>query len=74
MNYSFIIQLEKNNDYIIFYDGISEKSKVIYNLTGEINETYILSSKRNMFIVYYRKNDNIDKGFEAKIMFGNKCK
>ena len=74
MNYSFIIQLEKNNDYIIFYDGISEKSKVIYNLTGEINETYILSSKRNMFIIYYRKNDNIDKGFEAKIMFGNKCK
>ena len=74
MNYSFIIQLEKNNDYIIFYDGISEKSKVIYNLTGEINETYILSSKRNMFIVYYRKNDNIDKGFEAKIMFGNKYK
>lgn len=74
MNYSFIIQLEKNNDYIIFYDGISEKSKVIYNLTGEINETYILSSKRNIFIVYYKKNDNIDKGFEAKIMFGNKYK
>ena len=74
MSYSFILQLEKDNDYIIFYDGISEKSKVIYNLTGEINETYILSTKRNMFIVYYRKNFDIDKGFEAKIMFGNKYK
>ena len=74
MSYSFILQLEKDNDYIIFYDGISEKSKVIYNLTGEINETYILSTKRNMFIVYYRKNVDIDKGFEAKIMFGNKYK
>ena len=67
----FVIQLEKNVEYITLHDGVSEKSPVIYNLTGKMDEIIIRGTKRNMFIISYRKNINMEKGFAADISFGN---
>ena len=67
----FVIQLEKNIDYITFHDGVSEKSPLIYNLTGKMEVINIRGTKESMFIVYGRKYTKMDTGFVADIIFGN---
>ena len=53
------------------HDGVSEKSPVIYNLTGKLDEINTRGTKRSMFIISYRRNINMEKGFVADISFGN---
>ena len=66
----FVIQLEKNIDFIRIHDGVSEKSPLIYNLTGKMDVINIRGTKRSMFIVYARKNIKMNTGFVADIIFG----
>ena len=64
----FLLQLEDNNDFINIYNGGSDDSEMVANLTGLMNDTKISISGNQMFLVFKTNNEIVSKGFHAMIL------
>ena len=65
-----IIQIEKGLDYIKIYDGGSQFSEVVANLSGIFNQTKVSIPGNQVFINFEVNSisDNKIKGFNAFIL------
>ena len=68
MYWVFLLQLEDTNDYLSIYNGGSDDSEIVANLTGQMNDTTIAISGNQMFVVFKTNHDIISKGFHALIL------
>ena len=69
-------KIEKGQDYIKIYDGGSQYSEVVENLSGIYNQTKVLVPSNQVFISFEvnSKIDNENKDFMAYIIEkGNIC-
>ena len=64
----FLLQLEDTNDFLEIYNGGSDDSEMVANLTGLMNDTKISISGNQMFLVFKTNNEYVRKGFHALIM------
>ena len=64
----FLLQLEDTNDFLEIYNGGSDDSEMVANLTGLMNDTKISISGNQMFLVFKTNNEIVSKGFHALIM------
>ena len=64
------IQIEKGHDYIKIYDGGSQYSEVVANLSGIYNQTKVSVPSNQVFISFEAnsKSDNENKEFMAYII------
>ena len=64
------IQIEKGHDYIKIYDGGSQYSEVVANLSGIYNQTKISVPGNQVFISFEANSnsDNNNKGFMTYIL------
>ena len=62
------MQLEYSNDFISIHDGGSDDSKMIANLTGQMNDTTISIPQNQMFVVFHTNEEIVMKGFHALII------
>ena len=67
---SFLLQLEDGNDTLVIHNGGNEDSKIVQNLTGQMNETKISIPGNQMFVVFHTNEEIVRKGFHALIMEG----
>ena len=62
-------QLEDSKDFLYIYDGGSDDTEIVANLTGTINETMIVAIPRNQMMMVFTTNEEIGgKGFHALII------
>ena len=64
----FLLQLEDTNDFLDIYNGGSDDSEMVAKLTGQMNNTTISISGRQMVLVFKTNHEIIAKGFHALIM------
>ena len=64
----FLLQLEDTNDFLEIYNGGSDDSEMVANLTGLMNDTKISISGNQMFLVFKTNNEIVSKGFHAMIL------
>ena len=64
----FLLQLEDTNDFLEIYNGGSDDSEMVANLTGLMNDTKISISGNQMFLVFKTNNKIVSKGFHAMIL------
>ena len=64
----FLLQLEDTNDFLEIYNGGSDDSEMVANLTGLMNDTKISISGNQMFLVFKTNNEIVSKGFHALII------
>ena len=64
----FLLQLEDTNDFLEIYNGVSDDSEMVANLTGLMNDTKISISGNQMFLVFKTNNEIVSKGFHAMIL------
>ena len=64
----FLLQLEDTNDFLDIYNGGSDDSEMVANLTGAMNDTKISISGNQMFVVFKTNHEIISKGFHALIL------
>ena len=64
----FLLQLEDTNDFLEVYNGGSDDSEIVANLTGLMNDTKISISGNQMFLVFKTNNEIVSKGFHAMIL------
>ena len=64
----FLLQLEDTNDFLEIYNGVSDDSEMVANLTGLMNDTKISISGNQMFLVFKTNNEIVRKGFHALII------
>ena len=64
----FLLQLEDTNDFLEIYNGGSDDSEMVANLTGLMNDTKISISGNQMFLVFKTNNEIVRKGFHALIL------
>ena len=64
----FLLQLEDANDFLEVYNGGSDDSEMVANLTGLMNDTKISISGNQMFLVFKTNNEIVSKGFHAMIL------
>ena len=63
-----LLQLEDKNDFLNIYNGGSDDSEMVANLTGLMNDTKISISGNQMFLVFKTNNEIVSKGFHAMIL------
>ena len=63
-----LLQLEDTNDFLDIYNGGSDDSEMVANLTGLMNDTKISISGNQMFLVFKTNNEIVSKGFHAMIL------
>ena len=68
MYWVFLLQLEDIIDYLSIYNGGSDNSEMVANLTGQMNDTKISISGNQMLLVFKTNNEIVSKGFHALIM------
>ena len=71
--FHFLLQLEDGIDYLHIYNGGSDHSEMVTNLTGQMNEitvdiTTISIPGNQMFVVFHTNEHIIRKGFHALIL------
>ena len=54
------------------YDGGSNKDELLNSLTGNSIPSPVKSLRNQMFITFTADGNGVDKGFTAKITFGNR--
>ena len=54
------------------YDGGSNKDELLNSLTGNSAPSPVKSLRNQMFITFTADGNGVDKGFTAKIAFGNR--
>ncbi|EGT54582.1 hypothetical protein CAEBREN_05330 [Caenorhabditis brenneri] len=59
------IQTEKDHDFVRVYDGMSEESKLIGNLSGQHRDLFLESSSNRMHVVFKTDLQGNDLGFQA---------
>ena len=64
----FLLQLEDTYDFLDIYNGGSDDSEMVANLTGLMNDTKISISGNQMFLVFKTNNEIVSKGFHAMIL------
>ena len=64
----FLLKLEDSNDFLDIYNGGSDNSEMVANLTGQMNDTKISISGNQMFVVLKTNHEIVSKGFHALIM------
>ena len=69
----FLLQLEDTNDYLGIYNGGSDDSEIVANLTGQMNDTTISISGNQMFVVFKTNHEIVAKGFHALILESKYC-
>ena len=69
----FLLQLEDANDFLAIYNGGSDDSEMVANLTGSMNDTKVSISGNQMFVVFKTNNDIVAKGFHALIIESKYC-
>ena len=63
----FLKKLEDGFDYLKIYNGGSDYSNQIAELTGTYNRTKVSVPRNQMFIVFDTNNSTTKKGFKAFI-------
>ena len=63
-----LLQIDDGNDFLIIYNGGSEKGEMIENLTGKLNKT--MSILGNQIFVVLNTNETItrQRSFNVKIL------
>ena len=64
----FLLQLEDTNDFLEIYNGGSDDSEMVANLTGLMNDTKISISGNQMFLVFKTNHEIVREGFHAMIL------
>ena len=60
--------MEEGIDFIVIHNGGSNDAEMIANLTGTRNETEISIPGNQMFVMFHKKEKNLNKGFHATIL------
>ena len=54
------------------YDGGSDKYESLISVTGNSAPSPVTSLRNQMFIIFNTDGHGVDKGFTAKVTFGNR--
>ena len=69
----FLLQLEDTYDFLDIYNGGSDDSEMVANLTGTMNYPNISISGNQMFVVFKTNHEIVVKGFHALIIESKYC-